>query len=281
MALLTIGLLAALFFIVYLYFDLNNGLLKIFVLDVGQGDAVLIEGPAGEKILIDGGPDSLVIKRLSEVLPFYENSLDLVILSHPHADHLNGLLEVLQRYQVETVLLTGVKYQYGAYDEFYRILKERGVRIYYVDGVHDYKIGKIGLDLIFPLVSIQGENFSNVNNSSIVLRLIYGQNRWLFSGDLEKEKETEILQYENQKRAKINLSAAVLKAGHHGSKTSNSAEWLKAIGPKNVVISCGVNNSFKHPDPATVARFLALGANIWRTDINGTMERQSNGKKIW
>jgi len=134
----------------YLTWKLPDGFLHVWVLDVGQGDAILAESPVGEWILIDGGPDSAVIKKMGEILPFYENRIDLVIVSHPHADHLNGLLEVIKRYQVETVLMTGVKYNYGAYDEFFKLLKTRKVEVIFTDGKSDLRIGKIGMDIVYP-----------------------------------------------------------------------------------------------------------------------------------
>lgn len=246
--------------------------LLVWFLDVGQGDAALVESPVGERILIDGGPDSAVLREMGKVLPFYVSDLDLIILSHPHADHLNGLLEVLRRYKVKAVLMTGVKYGFGGYDEFYRLLGEKGVKIYFADGVSDFRLGKIGLDLVYPEHSLQGLTFDNVNNSSIVLRLIYGQRKMFFSGDLEMEKEAEVITEKN-----LQLGADLLKAGHHGSKTSNTAGFVARIKPAFAVISCGVNNKFNHPAAETVERFLKRGVTLFRTDLDGMVALETDG----
>jgi competence protein ComEC len=225
--LLLMGILAGILAMLgWAIWGLPDGLLHVWVMDVGQGDAILIESGVGERILIDGGPDSTVLKRLGEILPFYEDSIDLIILSHPHADHINGLVDVLQRFRVRAVLMTGVKYNYGTYDEFYRRAAERGVQVFYTDGTEDLRLGKMGIDLVYPEKSLQGESFNNVNNSSIVFRLIYGKRRLLFSGDLEMEKEAELVKVNG-----LQLGADFLKAGHHGSKTSNTEEWVSRVKP--------------------------------------------------
>ena len=259
-----------------LVWKLPDGLLHVWVLDVGQGDAILAESPVGEWMMIDGGPDSMAVKKMGEILPFYVDKIDLVVLSHPHADHLNGLIEVIKRYKVKTVLMTGARYNYGAYDEFYKLLKMRGVEVIFTDGESDLKMGKIGFDIIYPQKSIEGSGFNNINNSSIVLRLIYGNKRLMFSGDLEMEKEQEIVE-----QTQLNLGADLVKAGHHGSRTSNTLDWLTRIHPQWAIISCGVDNGFKHPAPSTVERFLSLGAGVWRTDIDGTVQIVSDGDKLW
>jgi len=246
---------------------LPDGRLHIWYLNVGQGDAILMRLPAGEWILNDGGPDNKVIDWMSREMPFYERSIDLVIVSHPHADHINGLVEVLKRYQVKNIMLTGVKYDYVGYDSLKELMVSRGVQAIYVHGKNDYRLGKVGLDMIYPVEDLRGRGMNNVNNSSIVYRLVMGKFIAFFSGDLEMEKEAAVLAIPD-----LHLNAELLKAGHHGSKTSNTLPFLERIKPAWAVISCGVGNKFGHPFPGTLDNFREVGAKVYRTDIDGTVE---------
>jgi beta-lactamase superfamily II metal-dependent hydrolase len=255
-------------------FRLPDGKMHVWFLNVGQGDAALIKGPLGEIILIDGGPDNKVMEALNIGLMPYEREIDLVILSHPHADHLNGLIDVFKSYRVKNLLITGVKYDYAGYRELLRIAGNGGAKIWHVDGSFDLKLGRIGLDLIYPEKNLQNKSMENVNNSSIVLRVIYGSKKIMFSGDLEEEKEREIAQQN------LHLGTDVFKAGHHGSKTSNTSEFLKKIKPDIAVISCGIDNKFRHPFPGTLERMSRLGITVYRTDLDGTVEMSTDGKNI-
>lgn len=245
---------------------LPDGKLHIWYLDVGQGDAILMRLPAGEWVLNDGGPDNKVIDWLSREMPFYEHSIDLVIVSHPHADHLNGLVEVLKRYQVKDIMITGVKYDYIGYDSLKESIAKKAIKTVYVHGKSDYSIGKVGFDLIYPVEDLRGRGMNNVNNSSIVYRLVMGKFIAFFSGDLEMEKESEVLAMPG-----IHLNAQILKAGHHGSKTSNTLPFLEKIKPQWAVVSCGIGNKFGHPFPGTLEHFQQVGATVYRTDIDGTV----------
>lgn len=251
---------------------LPDGKLHLWFLDVGQGDAILARLPAGEWVLIDGGPDSSVVQRLSGLMPFYEREIDVVILSHPHADHLNGLVEVFKRYRVKNLLYTGVNYDYVGYQRLLELARGQGVLMRQVGGGGDLLLGKVGLDMIYPQVDLGGRRMENVNNSSVVFRLIYGEFVALFSGDLEKEKEAELVAQEG-----LNLRADVLKAGHHGSKTSNTLGFLERVKPRRVVISCGVGNKFGHPFAGTMGNFQTVGAAVYRTDLDGTVEVRVEG----
>lgn len=263
---------------------LPDGFLRIWFLDIGQGDAILMESGLSEWIMVDGGPDDTVLTRMGEIMPFYEHTIKLIILSHPHADHMNGLIGVLERYEVESIVMTGVRYDYAGYEKLYQLAAEKGVKIIFVDGSFDLRLGKIGIDLIYPEKNLQGGYFNNVNNSSVVFRLIYGDNSAFFSGDLEIEKEEEIAKQVHDENAAgeniLNLDADILKAGHHGSKTSNSEEFVSLISPDFAVISCGVDNKFNHPFAGTLERFSRLGATIYRTDIDGTIEAKLDGTNI-
>lgn len=260
--------------------SLPDGKLHVFVLDIGQGDAILVQLPGGEHVLIDGGPDDRVLQELGRFMPFYDKTIDLIILSHPHADHVNGLVEVLKRYRVRQVMMSGAAYHYAGYEAFLETVAERHVPVLYAgaknhSGVpQDYVLGTVLLDMIFPFESEQGKNFVNQNNGSLVLKVLYGEKSFYFSGDLEIEGETRIV------NSGLNLYADFYKAGHHGSHTSSSPALLDRIRPFYAAISCGVNNKFHHPHPETMDHFRERKIRTYRTDLDGTIEAVSDGYRL-
>lgn len=266
--------MAATILLAYCLYSLPDGKLHIFVLDVGQGDSILLNLPTGEHILVDGGPDEKVLSELPKHMPFYEHTIDAMILTHPHADHMNGLIEVLKRYTVKQVLLTGVSYSNPAYKIFLEEIAVQHSALLFATNEHDFQISNLVLDLLYPPRPLQGQEFANLNNSSIVFRLLFGKTKYFFSGDLELEGETKLL------KSNFDLSANVLKAAHHGSRTSNSPDLLDLVKPDYALISCGIDNKFKHPHPETIQHFLERGITIYRTDLNGTVEVVSDGEKI-
>lgn len=269
-----VGLVGLCLVTLYCIWRLPDGRLHVSFMDVGQGDAVLLRGPMGELVLVDGGPDGLVLDRMGRELLPYEREIEMVIVSHPHADHIAGLIEVLRNYQVRNLLFTGVKYDYSGYRELMSLAKARGVRVLIARSDEDFRVGWMGFDVVYPTRSLEGKSFPNVNNSSIVFRLVYGEKMMMFSGDLEEEKEKEVV------AGGADLKADLLKAGHHGSKTSNSAGYLAKVAPSVVVISCGVDNQFGHPFAGTLERLLGTGAEVWRTDLDGTVEGESDGEVL-
>ncbi|MGL5831409.1 MAG: ComEC/Rec2 family competence protein [Candidatus Altimarinota bacterium] len=254
-----------------LWVDLPNGNLAVHFFSIGQGDAILVETPENFRILIDGGPDNSILEKLGGTLAFDQKKIDLMILTHPHADHMNGLVEVLEKMEVETVLVTGVNYGGLAYEKFWELVAEKGVEVIYVNGVNDWRVGSVLIDLLYPLRSIQGEEFENVNNSSVSLRVIFGQQKIFFSGDLEKEGEEELL------ASGARLGAEVYKAAHHGSRTSSTEEFLARIGMEIAVISCGLDNKFKHPAAETLDKLWRAGATVYRTDLDGDVRLEMDG----
>ena len=257
-----------------LYFclvTLPDGKLHVYMLDVGQGDAFLIRTPAGGFVLIDGGPNDAVLQQLSAVMPFYEHTIDTVILTHPHPDHVNGLVEVLKRYDVRQVILTGISYGYPGYTAFLEEVERDRVSVFLANG-SDFKTGAVMFDFLFPFESLQGRTFVNANNSSIVFRLIYGKTIIYFSGDCELECESKIL------GRGLDMRADILKVGHHGSRTSSSEPLLDAVRAAYALIPVGVDNSYKHPHGETVKKLQARGVRIFRTDIDGMVEAVSDGK---
>ena len=247
-------------FVFYLEFFQND--LKFYVFDVGQGDAILIQTPEHYNILIDGGPDNAVVYKLGEYLSFYDRDIDLMILSHPHADHMVGLIEVIKRYKVKKILTTGVEYYSPDYLAWLDKISEKNIPVEIVDHLGRIPLGgEVELEILFPGESFLGREIKNVNNASIVVKLIYASATIMLTGDFEDE--------ESLLNKNLDLSADILKVGHHGSDTANSLEFLKAVSPSKAIISCGLDNKFDHPHPETIHNLDGLGVEILRTDSEG------------
>lgn len=247
--------------------------LEVAFLDVGQGDAILIKTPFGQSILIDGGSDNTVIKRLSENLAWWDKKIDLMILTHPHDDHVSGLIDVIKRYKVEKILYTGVVHNSPDYLIWLELIRDRKIPLTIIDRPQNIEFGEnCELQIIYPRESLLGKEASNLNNSSIVAKLVYGQTKFLLSGDIELEVEQELLN--------IDLSAQVLKANHHGSDTSNSQKFLQAVQPEIVIIQVGADNNFGHPSRRVIKRLERIGAQVFRNDLDGTVRLVSNGEEV-
>jgi len=247
--------------------------LRISFLDVGQGDAALIKTPSGHNILIDGGPGSKILECLPKELSWYDRTIDLMILTHPHSDHVDGLIPVLKRYEVKQILSTGVVHSAPTYLAWLDIIREQNIPLTIVGREQTINLGDdCRLQLIYPLTNLSGREVSNLNNSSIVARLIYKDTSFLFMGDAEVEVEQELIQ------KGVYLGSNVLKAGHHGSDTSSSEEFLNLVKPEYAVISSGKDNDFGHPSRRVLKRLERIGVGILRTDELGTIRMRSDGK---
>ena len=261
---ISIGLL---FLVVLQLVGLKQGL-KVSILDVGQGDAILIQTPEYHNILVDAGPDSVVIDQLGQQLSFFDKSIDVFILTHPHRDHYGGILDVMQKYEIKKVLLTGVISGDPMYTAFLDTARAQGVELIFIQNYQDLQISpNVYLDILYPFEdqSLVGQDVQNKNNTSIVARLVRrGQDGWgdlvMLTGDAEAEEEREIL------LAGQDVGSDVLKVGHHGSRTATSDAFLAAVDPTTAVISVGRDNQFEHPHPETMEKLGNL-------DIRQTMEK--------
>lgn len=243
-----------------------DGRLHVSFLDVGQGDSALIVTPSGKQIVIDGGPDFRTLEQIGERMPFFDRTIELLVLSHPNLDHLAALPEVLRRYRVRRFLLTGVRFDLPRYAMMLDVLKRQGIPIVLADPRQDIDFGdRVLLDIIWPPASALTENQRDINDTSIVLRVLYGEESILFTGDIEESAERAILVSGADIRAKI------LKVAHHGSRTGTSTGFLLAVRPKIAVISVGAKNTYGHPRKEILERLETFGAKILRTDIKGTI----------
>lgn len=242
--------------------------LKVDVLDIGQGDAVLVTTPEQHHILVDGGPDAAVLSELGAALPLGFRSLDLVVLTHPHLDHMAGLIPVLDRFEVGAILVGGAAYSGEAYDYFLQDLIHFHGPVYFAEAATDFKLGSVSIDVLYPFENEVGQEFEEVNNSSVVLRLSDAKgDAVLLTGDAEKEVEAELVAA--WEAGDLELEADVLKAGHHGSDSSSTPEFLEAVSAKWMLISCGEGNSYGHPHAVTLEKAAALGMTVLRTDVEG------------
>ncbi len=236
---------------------------ELHLLDVGQGDAVLLRTPEGQNVLVDGGPGTAVLEELGEVLSPLDRRIDLVILTHPHEDHVAGLVPVLQRFEVGEVMLSAPEYNNAAYAQFMEEIAKQNIPYSFADDDHDFTIGSLQLDVLYPFEPFTGDEMENVNNASPVIKAVWGNVEILLTGDAEQEVEGELLD------AGVDVEADILKAGHHGSHSSSTLEFLEAVGAELMLISCGEGNDYGHPHEETLEKAEDLGMEVRRTDFEG------------
>lgn len=246
--------------------------LKVVFFDVGQGDSIFIESPCFHQILIDGGPGNDVLEKLSENMPFWDKSLDLVVLTHPDSDHLFGLTEVLKRYEVGNIVWTDVLGETALYNKWVELIEKEDLNA--ITAQKGLKIssqkcpaGDIEMEVIYPFESIKGKSVSNINNSSIVLKLTFKENSFIFTGDITSSIEGKLGE---------EVNTDVLKVAHHGSKNSTTEDFLEKVSPVIAVISAGKDNFYGHPHEEVLERLK--GIKVLRTDILGDVEILNDGK---
>jgi competence protein ComEC len=250
--------------------------LKVVFFDVGQGDSAFIETPKRHQILIDGGPGSTVLSKLAKNMPFWDRTLDLVILTHPESDHMQGLLDVLQRYKADYILWTGIKRTSAEYNAWINVLKNQekiGTKIISAESGQKIKIGPAVIDILHPLENLSGKEPKNTNDTSVVSYLIYGSNSFLFTGDISNVAEKELIV------SIENIDLDVLKVAHHGSKYSTSDIFLESVKPKIAVISVG-KNSYGHPTPEVLQRLDDFEVKTLRTDQIRAITILSDGENL-
>jgi len=246
--------------------------LQVSFLDVGQGDSIYIKTPDQTDVLIDGGPDNSVLTELGAVMDFWDHEINVMILTHPHADHIVGLIEVLKRYEIKAVYYTGVIYPSREYDIWLNLIDEKNIPLYVVTQPMNLTFSdQTELQFLYPLEDLTKKRHSEINNTSIVAKLVHGKTSMLFTGDAEIEVERELM------AAGADIDADWLKLGHHGSKSSSSEEFLRAVSPDQAIILAGADNQFGHPHLITLERLKRLMIPAIRTDTIGTITWQSDG----
>lgn len=253
----------------------DQRLFEISVLDVGQGDAILFETPTGQVMLVDGGPDKTILRRLGEELPFWERRIDIIVVTHPHEDHYGGFESIIERYAVGVLLLTGIEARSQSYQQFIKTIQEKNIPIYVVEKPEQVSLGEVRVTIIYPDHSLKNHWLSNLNNSSIVTKVSYKEMDILLSGDAEEEEEAELV------GLGTNLTADILKVGHHGSDTSSTEAFIQAVKPEIAVISSGKGNKYGHPSLRTIKRLERFGISVRRTDTEGTIHFKTDGFNLY
>ena len=244
--------------------NLSNKEFKISFLDIGQGDCIFVETD-GKRIIIDGGPDNVCVYKVSEKLLYWNRKIDYMILTHPHADHIMSLIELLDRVEIGNIILTGIKYSNVEYKIFLAKIREENINTIYITKQQKIKISNNSeLNFLYPLQTLKNQEINNLNNSSVVAKINFNEYDFLLTGDIEKEVEEELLN-EN-----INMESEILKLGHHGSNTSSTKKFLTTVNPEYVVIQVGAENSHNHPSQRVLYNLEALNiTNVLRNDYNG------------
>jgi len=232
----------------------------VFVLDVGQGDAILIQKDKNQ-ILVDGGGDDTVLYRVGEYMPLGDMEIEIVVLTHPHSDHINGLMYVLERYEVGQVWFTHIDYESSIYEQFL----ELDVNKVEIEQGSRYFLGEWYIDVLFASDGIYNRDF-NANNASIVLELNTDKRKILLMGDAEVEEEEYLL------KKGVLEDVDILKVGHHCSRTASSERFLDTVKPEIAICSYGKDNGFGHPHIETIDNLKERNILMLSTAKEGNIE---------
>lgn len=242
------------------------GAVTFAVLDIGQGDALFIQGPTGIQVLVDAGPNTgAVLRALPTVMPWWDRTLDVAIETHPDADHMGGMLDVFERYKVGAFVTPGIVKRNTLTDALGRAVdRERSLIFVARRGMVVDLGGGAHLNLLYPDTNVAGwENRSN--DGSVVAQLVYGSTTVMLTGDATFETEERLLALGGP------LKSDILKVGHHGSRTSTSEEFLQAVEPNLALVSVGAKNNYGHPAPDVLERLRAARVPLMRTDQDGAI----------
>jgi competence protein ComEC len=251
--------------------------LQVNFLNVGQGDSAFIETPQGHQIIIDGGPGSTLSQKLPYLMPFWDKTIDLVILSHPEKDHMQGLINILQNYKADYILWSGIKKETSEHKAWLNVLEKQkamGSKILIAQAGQEIKAGQVLIDTLFPLKSVEGQEIKNSSNSTgVVNKVIFGNLSFLFTGDISSTEEKALV-YSGE-----DITSNFLKIAHHGSKYSSSSLFLQKVSPNIAIIDVG-KNSYGHPTSEVLNRLENFGIKVLRTDTEGDIKFVSDGKVI-
>ncbi len=252
--------------------------LHVSILNVGQGDAILIQTPYRQDILIDGGPSPRAIRlELGKKLPFWDKTIELMVLTQPQADHITGLIEVVQKYKVSQVIEPGMTYSSTSYQRWLSLINDRKIRHEIAHAGQEVNLGnEIKLEVLHPPMPLLQGTSNDVDNNCLVLRLSWNKVSFLFTADIGQEAEQHLV------AQRANIKSTVLKVAHHGSQTSTSEEFLSVVNPKVAVIPVAADNIFNLPDTKVVNRLTKLLENrVYLTSTHGTVEFITDGERLW
>lgn len=251
----------------------DSDTLRVYFLDVGQGDAILIDSPSKGRVLIDGGKNRKVLSELGKILPFGDRRIDVVIATHPDSDHIGGLPEVVRRYKVGMILEPGVESENEIDDELRRRAEERNVPVMNARRGQVINFGDgARLTILFPDRDVSEWD---TNDASVVARLDYGESSFMFTGDAGIKTENHLMNLDSRI-----LDTDVLKAGHHGSRTSTSLTFAETVTPEYTVISAGRDNTYGHPHKEVVNILETVQSEIVSTAVGGTIKFETDGTTL-
>ncbi len=251
----------------------HSGVLTFAMLDIGQGDALFIEGPTGIQVLVDAGPNTgAILRALPGLMSFGDRTIDAVIETHPDADHMGGFVDVLKRYKVGAYITPGITAKTNTLIEALNrgVDAERSLIFVARAGMVVDLGGGAHLDILYPDIDVSGFG-ERTNDGSIVARVVYGETEVLLTADAAFTTEARLLA-----SASSSLSADILKVGHHGSKSSTGEAFIAAVHPQVALISVGAKNTYGHPTEEVLDRLGAAGVPVMRTDQQGTIICTSN-----
>lgn len=244
--------------------------LKVYFLDVGQGASQLLITPSGKTMLIDAGNNDKEQKMLDYMKKYRIDKLDVVIGTHPDADHIGGLDKVIDHIPVDAIYMPKVQSNTKTFESLLRSIKNKGLKVKTAKSGLSWDLDdQVHVDMLAPTGT-----YEDTNNMSAVVKVTYGQNSFLLTGDAEAESEKDMI------ASGANLQADVLLVGHHGSNSSTTAKFLKQVHPKYAVIQVGEGNSYGHPKPKVLDRLQQQGVEVYRNDKQGTVEVTSDGRSI-
>ena len=250
------------------YINTNNNLLKVHYLDVGQGDSIFIELPNNETMLIDAAESYQSENIINYLKNLNYQKIDYVIGTHPHTDHIGGLKNIINTFEIGKIYMPKVVSTTKTYESLLMAIKDKNLKI------NTAKAGTSIIDTDALKINILAPNnstYTELNNYSVVTKITYGTTKFLFMGDAEKLSENEI---------KENVTADVIKIGHHGSNTSSSIDFIKKVNAKYGIISVGLNNKYNLPKEETITNWENSGTKIYLTSTNGTIRASSDGTNI-
>ncbi len=248
-------------------------LLCVVFLDVGQGDAIFIQSPDGVQLLIDTGRDQSVLRGLGDVMDFSDREIDYLLLTHPDADHVGGAVDILERFLVSQVIRTENESDTALWEAVARQIEMEGSKVTMARRGQVFDLGGgVKLEILFPDID---PTEMESNTASIVARLIYGETAFMLTGDSPKSIEEYLVLVEGE-----HLKSDVLKAGHHGSRTSTAELFLAEVDPKYAVISAGADNSYGHPHVEVTDLLFNYGVEIYNTAESSNIVFWSDGRQL-
>ncbi len=251
----------------------RNGILKFTVLNIGQGDSLFIESPTGIQVVVDGGPDKALMKEIAKVMPWYDRHIDMIVVTNPDLDHYSGFIPLLKKYSVDSVLEPGTKSSTETYALLEKEITSKKIPKFIAQRGQIVDLGEGAfLEILFPDRDISG---LSSNDGSLVMRLVYGETSVLLQGDSTAKIEDYLISLDGEA-----LKSTILKAGHHGSRTSSAEEYVAEVSPTWAVISSGVNNSYGHPHKEILETMQKLRIPTYDTCNNGRIAFESDGNNF-